>query len=151
MTEKTLYHVTSWDRLPAIVEEGIVHQEATVHPGALGQDVRSIKKAIFAFENAEDAVAWAFRWTWDGNSRCAIIRFTSSSRWLLDRHLEAQMSRGRWLASKKPVTPEEIEVIVSFDVDKTRPGKDRGINYLDGPIKAWIEEGRTNGRGQEPG
>lgn len=140
---KTLYHVTSWDRLPAIIAVGVIHQEQTVHPGALGQDVRTVKGAIFAFERTEDAVSWAFRWSWDKSARCAIIRFTSDQRWILDKHEEAQQAKGQWLASKKPVTPEQIETIVSFDPDKVRP-KGTGIIYLEDPLKSWIEEERTD-------
>ncbi len=138
---RTLYHVTSWDRLPFIIKEGIRHQKQTAHPGALGQDVRTIKKAIFAFESAEDAAGWACRWSWDGSQRCAIIRFTSSKRWVRDKHFEAQFARGKWLARRNPVEPEQIRTIVSFDPRQIR-ADGRVINYLDSPLKEWIEEGR---------
>jgi len=146
MTKKTLYHVTPWERLPLIIAAGIVHQKTPQQTGGLGQDVRTVKNAVFAFDNAEDAASWAFKWTWDGKARFAIIRFTSNARWVRDKHLEAQSARGRWLACKKPVPSEQIEAIVSYDPDKMSPGEDRNLNYESGPLRDWFKEGRENGK-----
>jgi hypothetical protein len=140
---RLLYHVTSWDRLPLIIQEGIVHQKDTAHPGKFDQDVRTIEGAVFAFDNAEDAAHWAFRWSWDGKQTCAIIRFVATGRWLKDKHWEAGFAKGTWLASKKPVAPEKIDTIVKFNHNRVRSFDD-GLNYLDGPLKDWIEEGRAN-------
>ncbi len=138
---RTLYHVTAWDRLPSIIEEGIRHQKETAHPGALGQDVRTVKNAVFAFDNAEDAIGWALRWSWDGAQECAVIRFTSQKRWVKDKHLEAQFAKGKWLACRNPVPPEQIDTIIRFNPNSVKCAN-RSINYLDGPLKEWVEEGR---------
>lgn len=134
-----LYHVTDMFSGFVIRKEGIKPQKGYASRGALGQDIRQVKNAIFAFTHPEDAVRWASDLAFSGAKAVIIVFSTDLDLWFPDPHFQASMATGQWLASHTSVKPEQILTVVPFDMTKVR-AKGFKISYLDDPIKTWLKE-----------
>ena len=107
-----LYHVTFKKNIPSIKKKGLVPSKKALFKGAFGQDIRDAI-AVYAFNELDDAIRWAFKLNFDTKKEVAIVVFDQAGKWEKDTHWQAAMAKGEWLKSVTPVVPENIIKVIN--------------------------------------
>jgi hypothetical protein len=109
-----LYHVTTVDRIPNILSKGILPMQTSNWVRA-ENGKRYGDGEVYACDNANDAVRWAFKTEWEHKTKAAIIAFTRGDlKWEVDTNdpLSQAGNKGRWLKTLGSVPIENFKKVV---------------------------------------
>lgn len=143
---KTLYHVTSTDKVPGIKAKGILPLQTSNWVKGDEEGERYGEGEIFAMDNPEDAVRWAAKMDWEfnkhmGSGKISIVVFTSGAeKWKRDTSdpISQAANKGHWLKAVGSVKPEQIKnshVLTPEMVKSVIQGN--GVKLADVPTKSY--------------
>lgn len=115
-----MYHITLEKNINKILKEGIQPNKPQVWSRRIGAFP---KGWIFTCTTYLDAIKWAFKTSWMINEKervsggkhtqVVIIEHNIlSDDWEKDNHIDGFGSKGPWLKSKIPVSPDELITII---------------------------------------